>query len=505
MARRTALTSENLIALGAEKLATVVLDEAGRNASFKKLVAAALAGAQGPKAVAAVVDRRLAGLERARGFVEWEKRKTFAADIRGTLTTITDELGAADPSLAADRLVRFLTCSERVFERIDDSSGHIQTIFHDGAAALPDLVARMPDEDRIGLVGGLIPLLAADGYGLIEAAVQGTIPLLSEAGLAEIDSKSVIAIGKSGPMQSDERGDWERLGRRDRLIRARQAISDARGDVDAFIALGKERPDGRQDPMAIASRLLSAGRPAEALDWVRRTASRGIRAMSAADLADNYAGIDLSDRERVRLEIRILMALGRKSEAQDLRWRTFEATLDADILRDHVAHLGDFEEFDEVERAFSCAAAHPDQHRALGFFLEWPRLDLAAKLVLARRDTWAGQHYGSLVPAAVALEHDHPVAATVLYRALLDDILTRARSPAYGHAVRYLAKLGDLDTMDLAAEGLTGHEAYRAGLRRSHGRKTGFWIRVETSAEGQRRQTRTLRPTFGSLVDGSRS
>ena len=182
MARRTALTRENLIALGAEKLATVVLDEAGRNAPFKKLVAAALAGAQGPKAVAAVVDRRLAGLERARGFVEWEKRKTFAADIRGTLTTITDELGAADPGMAADRLVRFLTCSEHVFERIDDSSGQIQTIFHDGADALPDLVARMPDEDRIELVGRLIPLLAADGYGLIDAAVHGTIPLLSEAG-----------------------------------------------------------------------------------------------------------------------------------------------------------------------------------------------------------------------------------------------------------------------------------------------------------------------------------
>ena len=99
----------------------------------------------------------------------------------------------------------------------------------------------------------------------------------------------------------------------------------------------------------------------------------------------------------------------------------------------------------------------------------------------------AGQHYGLLVPAAEALEHDHLVAATVLYRALLDDILTRARSPAYGHAARYLVKLGDLDTMDLAAGGLLGHEAYRAGLRRSHGRKTGFWALVESSAEGQRR------------------
>jgi hypothetical protein len=462
MVRRAALTSENLITLGAERLAKIILDEAGRNAPFKKLVAASLAGAEGPKAVAAIVDRRLAGLERARGFVDWKKRKAFAADLRGTLTTITDELGAADPSVAADRLVRFLTCAERVFERLDDSSGQIQTIFHDGADALPDLVARMSEEDRIELVQRLIPLLVADGYGLIDAAVHGTIPLLSGAGLAQIDSKIASAIGESGPLQDDALRGWEGLGRRDRLVRARQAIADARSDVDAYIALGSERPDGRQDPMSAASRLLTAGRPAEALDWVRRPARRGIRAMSAADLADHSAGTDLSDRERVWLE----------------------------ILRDYVVHLGDFDEFDALERAFGYAAAHPDQHRALGFFLEWPRLDLAAKLVLVRRETWAGQHYGLLVPAAEALEHDHPVAAAVLFRALLDDILARARSQAYGHAARYLAKLDDLSTEDLAASGVIDHEAYRAGLRRSHGRKVGFWSLVESNGRGRSRGQR---------------
>src|SRR4051795_6636379 len=96
MARRATLTNEALAALGAKKLAKLVLDEAGRNAAFKKLVAAALAGAKGPDAVAAIVDRRLAGLERARGFVDWEKRKSFAADLRATIAIITDELGPAD-------------------------------------------------------------------------------------------------------------------------------------------------------------------------------------------------------------------------------------------------------------------------------------------------------------------------------------------------------------------------------------------------------------------------
>lgn len=43
---------------------------------------------------------------------------------------------------------------------------------------------------------------------------------------------------------------------------------------------------------------------------------------------------------------------------------------------------------------------------------------------------WDGRHYDILVPVARALEDSHPVAATVLYRALLNDILSRAKSVA---------------------------------------------------------------------------
>ncbi|MDX7951452.1 hypothetical protein P7D22_09750 [Lichenihabitans sp. Uapishka_5] len=491
MARKTALTSENLAALGAERLARLILDEAGRNTAFKKLVTAALAGAQGPKAVASIVDKRLAGLARARGFVDWDKRKAFAADLRATLNTIKDELGGADPSAAAGRLIRFLILATGVFERVDDSSGFIQVIFHDGAYAVPELVARMPEDGRVALVESLVAPLCTDDYGLIDAAVHSTIPLLPPAGLAAIDTLlTTAAEEKDGSSNTTQ--DWSRTSRRDRLVRARQAIADARGDVDAFITLDRERPDGRQDTMAVADRLLAVGRVPEALDWVRRPVRRGLRAMTKADLADATTGTDLQDRERVRLEIRILMALGRKDEAQGLRWRTFEALLDVEILRDYVAHLGDFEEFDALERSFAYVTAHADGYRALAFFLTWPRLEHAATLVVERRDAWAGQHYGLLLPAAQALEDGYPVAATVLYRALLDDILTRARSPAYGHAARYLAKLEELGACDLATAGLTEHEAYRVGLRRSHGRKSGFWSLIEGSRADDIRRSGTV-------------
>src|ERR671921_1623604 len=99
MARRATLTHDALVALGPEKLARLVLDEAGRNTAFKRLVTAALAASHGPDAVAAIVDRRLAALERARGAITWEKRTAFMSDLTSTLRTMTDELAAANAAM----------------------------------------------------------------------------------------------------------------------------------------------------------------------------------------------------------------------------------------------------------------------------------------------------------------------------------------------------------------------------------------------------------------------
>jgi hypothetical protein len=107
MARQPALNEEALVKLGSEKLARLVIGEAKRNAAFRKLVAAALAATKGPAAVAAIIDKRLAGLDRAKAFVDWEKAKAFTADITATLATITGELASANPDAAVDRLVRF--------------------------------------------------------------------------------------------------------------------------------------------------------------------------------------------------------------------------------------------------------------------------------------------------------------------------------------------------------------------------------------------------------------
>jgi hypothetical protein len=73
------------------------------------------------------------------------------------------------------------------------------------------------------------------------------------------------------------------------------------------------------------------------------------------------------------------------------------------------------------------------------------------------------------------------LAASILYRALLNDILARARAKAYGHAARHLAKLNRLSnriSSEVLPAGMDDHQAYCDALRKNHGRKTAFWSRV---------------------------
>jgi hypothetical protein len=360
-----------------------------------------------------------------------------------------------------------------VFERVDDSSGHVQEVYRAAADALAQLVAKLADEEKALFSDRLVPLLLTDGYGLIEQLLAAVIPLLPEAAVTRLDS--ALAHAAQGTRFETGGRDWQVQARRDRIIRARQAVADHRKDVDAFIALENEREPQRPNTLGVAERLLAAGRAPEALEWVRRPARPGLRIMGWQDLGDGTMGRDLADLQRTRLETRILEAAGDPSAAQALRWQTFEGTLDVDTLRDYLSHLPDFDEYEVLDRAFAHASTHPRRYSALAFFLAWPRQDLAAKLILDHREAWEGQHYGALLPAAEALEEAHPEAATVLYRALIDDVLSHARSRAYGHAARYLTRLDALTDRIQTSSDLLDHARYKDALKKAHGRKAAFW------------------------------
>lgn len=463
MARKPTLSQESLATLGTGKLAQIILDETEDNAPFRKRVNAALAGNKGAPAVAALIDRRLAALEKARAMVGWEKERAFAADLDATVETIIKELAPLDAASAFQRVLRFIDTHCTVFERIDDSGGRIQDVYWRATESAPELIEKLPPSERARVPDRLMVSLGKDTHGLAGRIAVSVVPLLPESVLSVWD----------GVLKSRDEDD-------DTLVALRQAIAEVRGDLDGYIALEERRAEWRRNPLSVAAKLLEAKRLDEALAWVRRERKGGIAYATTADLADGRIN-RAHDSDRVALEAHILEAMNDRPAAQSLRWAAFEATLHAASLRDYLRKLEDFIEYEEQERAFAFAETFRHPYVALSFFIEWPRLDRAAKLVLGKRDQWDGRHYDVLGEAAAALEEKHPLAATVLYRALLDDILARAKSPAYGHGARHLAKLEALASGIDDWQGMDNHVTYTLGLRKTHGRKAGFWGLVEGS------------------------
>lgn len=480
--KSTTPTPETLAALPSDTLVRLIMEEVGQNPAFKKRVSAALAGLQGPDAVAVLIDRRLAALEKARGFIDWQKTRTFAADLDAMLATIVSDLKPLDPGMALDRLLRFIGGAANTLERVDDNSGRIQSLYENAVSAAAEIVTLLPPEHAARVAESLLPMLAGDGFGLLDGLLETIVPGLPEDMLAPLDERLVALLAAVPEPKPKAKVDaWgvgpafeNRLARL-RLNRIRQTIADVRGDVDAFIAIeGKASPE-RPDHAAIAERLLAAGRAGEALDWIRRERMPRPVVVTREDMLEGMIEFDGTDWRYQTIEIQVLDALERGDEAQALRWSRFEQRLDPQALRDYLAKLPDFEDEEALERAFAYASAQKDPHGALFFLIGWPRLDRAAKLVVERGTEWDGRLWQWLVPAAEALEQDHPLAASLLYRALLDDILGRARYKAYGHGARQLFTLAELAARLEPGSLTPDHADYEAALRQAHGRKSGFW------------------------------
>lgn len=470
MARKPALTIDKLTDLGPEKLTQLVLIEAERNTGFRRQVKAALAGKSGPEAVAKLIDRRLSGLERAKSFVDWVKARAFRDDLRSLTDNITSELGPAAPVPAIDRLLRFIATHEQVFERVDDSSGSIQDVYYLAIAAAGDLAQNLTGPEADLLPNKIMARLGESTHGYLSDLTEAVAPHLPPETLVRWDADLAAAIEQRHATEAEHASDHWSYSMTSQWAEMRQTIASARGDIDLLIAIEANKPAHTQDTLGIAERLLDAGRATEALDWVRRPGQRTFDGLQS----------DMTPK-RVSLEAQIFDVLGDKPAAQSLRWRCFEASLCAEILRDYLKHLPEFEDIEAEERAYKLALGHANPETALQFFLAWPRLDLAAELIVTHRHGWDGHNWHVLPKVARLLEHEHPLAATILYRALLDDILASARSKAYSHGAKYLNQLASLasDADKAQPSGMADHQTYFTGLKKAHPRKTGFWARID--------------------------
>jgi hypothetical protein len=481
MPPKTSLNAKNLEALGSERLAALLLEISTGNAAAKRRLRLELAGEESPAEVARAITKRLATIAKSRSFVDWQNRKGLVDDLESQRRAITGPVQKAEPDLALDLMWRFVALADTVFARCDDSSGTIIGIFHKAVADLGTIaIIAKPDARR--LAEQVFAVLISNSYGQYDHLIAALSPAMGPEGLEHLKQRliahgaekkpklakaerRVVAYGSAGPVYQDEIEDSSRSS----TVRlALMEIADAHGDVDAFMAQYDAR--ARKVPgiaAKISRRLLDAGRIQDA--W---------RIIEAAEHPRHLGDLEeLGWRDFAWDDARIdvLEAMGRKDDAQAARWSCFEQFLSAGHLRAHLKELPDFDDMATEERALDRVTAHGNLHHALHFLVSWPALDRAAKLVEQRASELDGDRYEILSPAADTLAGKHPLAATLVLRAMIDFTLTTALSSRYKHAARHLAECESLAATVISFGSHETHDAYLARIRRENDRKSGFW------------------------------
>jgi hypothetical protein len=519
MAGRASLNAKNLAALGADRLAELLLLHTEGNAAARRALRLALAEQRGPVEMAQEVRKRLATVERSSSWLDPKRRDALLLDLDRQRQAIAGPIASHDPDLALELLWRFLDLASSLQDRYDGSDNAELPLFHQASADLGQVACRAR-QSPAALAEQVATAVLDNEGGQYDHLIEHLKEALQPEGLRQlrqilearrpprrsgVDQAAGAASGFEGEEEEanaqgegsiptagfdgrtwfvdgdfddvDDEGDDDDPDREPNPADDRQtvrlamlAIADALGDAEAYLAEYRDhQPATLKHPLVaarIAQRLTAAGRAEEALA-----------------LLD---GVEPSPKQSppgpgpwVDARITTLDHLERDAEAQQLRWTFALAHLSSPHLRAYLQRLPAFEDGEAEERALNLVLQHPYAGPALAFLHHWPDRRRAARLILERPEELENADEAVLAAVAEALETEQPLAATVCLRALIEATVANARSHRYRHAVRHLASCRRLANAIADWRTIPAHDRYIRDLLQAYGHRTGFLTKLD--------------------------
>jgi hypothetical protein len=441
MSKKT-LNKTNLAALGADRLADLLMEVSAGSADIKRRLRLELSHNLGASELAHEVRKRLVALRKSKTYVSWRKRKSLVTDLKTQVSMIVDKIAADDPVTAFELLWQFMELAPFIYARADDRRGDIGAVFDAAiqnfknlgpraipdAATLADSIWTMLCDDEHGvwddIIGLLAPTLGDDGLARLKAHVQDFAATPMARGNADHDAIQFLR---------DLRGERDYRGElKARFVkRCLQEIAEVTGDTAAYIAQFSPE-DQRHKAIAaeIAMLMLDDNAP-----------DKSLAALYLARDSAGHRGLNAWDDAMIAT----LIALDRQDDAQTHRWACFEDRLSLPHLRDYLKALPDFEDVEAEDRARQYALRYPDILPALHFCLEWPDLLTGSQMVISRADEIDGDDYEFINYAVDMLRDKYPLAAVLLVRSMINFTVSQERTSRAG----YLAgQLQDCETLD---------------------------------------------------------
>lgn len=437
---------KRLIQLGSERLADALLELAARSDEVDDMVKRMTAS---PTENTKRFKAKLAALKRARRFIDWRGASGFAHELEDMLADL--ETGVDDPEAGVEMVAAFFEADQHIFEQCDDSSGSVGDVFRCAACDLfVHYASRCKGKAR--LVDRLLELYEHDDYGIRDVLIDAAHRFLPKESLHDLADR-LWKHSEKERQHTYEARHWL-LGVE---LVARQLKDAALYERAQRMAWPELSTSAHID---IARAYLEAGDPKTALSRLEHVQDETFRS---------------SDRDDLLLAI--YRKLGDTNKAAEVAWRIFHSHRSKDTLKTLLSVIGKDERELVIEgETRNILASARLSHSDAEFLIESGRIDEAEAYLMDHADELDGNRYTSLLPLAESMEKNGRwLAASLIYRALLNSIMARAVSKYYHHGIKYLKKLDKVAGKINAWREFGDHESYKAALRRDHGRKTSFW------------------------------
>jgi hypothetical protein len=437
---------ERLIELGPEKLAYSLLEAAISNPRINELVDRLSSDKRDN------LKKYYEGLERLQRqerYYEWRDREIFIARLNDLLKLLED--GASSPEEGIKGIFALYETDGDICESCHDD-GEIGMFFEYDVC---DLLIRFSSDcdDHDWIADEAMRLFRYDNYGCRDCLIERASEYLQEAQLRQM-------IKELEKPSADNKGYWKSCIKK---------LAAQLKDQELLESLWRESASGElpeEGVAELAELCFENNETGKALAWLEKLPE---------DSSYDYLKDELLEK--------IHRKNGDKEKLSIILFAKFKERRSFDILQELLEVIGEDQREEiikkEAETIFNIPRFDADD---LAFLLDCDMINKAAEYVFKHAKTITGEDYYPLCKTAEKLsKSEQPLAAAILYRALLDSILDQAYSRAYKHAVKYLTQLDALTRQIDNWNGFKTHEDYLAELQEKHKRKHGFWGRYEDS------------------------
>jgi hypothetical protein len=426
------------------------------------------------------IRRRILELKGSRRFAH--RRMSLSGGMAHLLRMILKDIEqgvlSRSPREALELAETLLTLGNGAWDGSDDRDGSVELAMRNAcriwicAAAAIDKNTRAKNdrakndrESATDWAGRLYGLYMTDNEGVCDGLLIAADLLLDEAGLRGLVARFDENIPGNGAVPA-EPADDARSFVVFKSVAALHLLAEPLRDAKLYeraVRVYVAEPTQLQ-AKDIAIHYISFGDPAGALRWLTRP--------WAEELEESRYG--LLDRAYQMLDDTVKQIEVRRERYQK---------------RPSLRHLKSLEELlSDIEQSGVREGVVKDAARAIHIgtgvrlLLGIGDVRAAEDLLLSRSAQLDGGDFEFLTPLAQEAEQAQAwLTATLLLRAMLDNVLSRSRSQAYGVAAGYFRALSRIAERIADYRGLPTHMEYEMALRLKYARKVSFWNRLETA------------------------